>query len=74
MPRDTTATNSACNNQGDTKGDTQDKHPSASIQTQQYKTPKSIMTSPLLPTQLSQNTHHHEEQYIPRALSAMNNT
>ena len=64
----------AYNSQGDTKANTPDQHPSATIQPRQHGTPKPTVTSPLLPIPSSQNTHNHKKQYITRPLSAINNT
>ena len=60
MPRDTTTMNRAHNSQGDTKANTPDQHPNAPIQPHQDETSKPIIMPSLLPTQSSQNAHHHK--------------
>ena len=64
-PKDIISMNNACNSQGNTKTNTQDQHPSITIQPRQYETPKPTVTLPLLPTQPSKKSHHHRKQYIP---------
>ena len=61
MPWDTTATNKTYNSQGDTKANTWDQHPSATVQPRQHGTPKPTVTSHLLPILSSQNTHNHKK-------------
>ena len=73
-PKDIITKNNACNCQSNTKTNTQDQHPSITIQPRQYETPKPTVTSPLLPTLPFQNSHHHRKQYISRPLSAINST